>query len=157
MRIGFASACVLCLVAMPMSKAQSIARASPNRGVSLHQEISVFMESYATALSAHDRKSVINHYDPAGSWRLGDGKKSFLTAAALANHYRTAWKGPTFFKWHDLTYQAIGSDSAVVYALFTWGGENGSQLKCDYSALLRRRAGELKIRSEHESCVALSA
>ena len=110
-----------------------------------------FMADYREILVAGDRARLIDRYDPAGSYVLGDGLKEYRSAAGIAEMYKD-WTGPANFEWHDLSYEPLGKDAVMVLGRFTWTPKNGRPAATfSYSNVLVRRGGKLRIRMEDES------
>lgn len=116
-------------------------------------EARAFMASYAQALQQGDRVGIAARYDRTGAFHLGNGRKSFDSYAAIRDHYASRqWQPPHAFEWRDLSYEAVGSDAAVVAGQFAWTPSEGAQpLIFSYTALLHRQDNVLRIRLEDES------
>lgn len=110
------------------------------------------MEAYARDLLDHDVASIAARYDTTGVYFLGGGQKRFEPHDSVRIRYAERWQGPTTFAWHDLTYEVLSEDAVMVLGLFSWGrGDSLEALDISYSGLLKRQAGELRIRMEDES------
>ena len=115
-------------------------------------EIAAFMESYERDLVAHSREAIIARYDPEGVFILGDGVKEFWSADSVGAFYRTAWSGPEFFEFLNLSFEPLGSDAVVVVGQFRWkAAASPDTALFSYAGLIRRTAAGLRIRLEDES------
>jgi ketosteroid isomerase-like protein len=144
---------VALVFAASLMLASSCATPPPRGADALLAEAQTFMAGYERELRAHDREAVIARYDPDGTWFLGDGDREFAPHADTATRYRTRWKGPAAFAFHDLAYEPAPPDAVVVVGTFEWqaAGAAGPS-RYSYSALLRRGAdGRLRLRVEDES------
>jgi hypothetical protein len=111
----------------------------------------VFMLEYGNDLLGGKREAIINRYDPRGHYRLGNGKKAFLSLDEVKENYLGKWNPPISFAWRDLSFEAIGSDAMVVSGLFDWETSSGEKRTYSYTSLLLLQNGAWKIRLEDES------
>jgi len=110
-----------------------------------------FMATYATDLLAGRREAIISRYDSRGSYRVGQGKKTFETPEETKKFYMEKWHPPVSFAWKDLSYEPVGLDGVVVTGTFEWGVSADTRLTCSYTGLLLSQDGHLRIRLEDES------
>jgi hypothetical protein len=115
------------------------------------QEAQAFMAAYARDLLAGDRAAIAARYDPDGAHVLFAGTYRFATHAQIAERYATRWQPPAAFQWRGLAYEPAGPDAVVVVGQFVWTESGAAPLTFSYSALLRRRGGDLRIRVEDEA------
>jgi hypothetical protein len=116
------------------------------------ERAAAFMEGYAQDLRGHRRDALPARYHPDGAFRMGHGRKRFLTADSLVEAYRTRWRGPTYFQWEDLSYEPLPPDAVVVVGKFRWADTTQSDtLVYSYTALLTQHKDSLRIRVEDES------
>ena len=118
-------------------------------------EAKAFMSAYAEDLRAGDRAAIPARYSSHGAYTLGWNLKRFESPAAIAASYAgPGWQKPHSFSWVDLSYEPLSADSVVVVGGFLWGVDDKSTpLTMTYTALLRREAGGLRIRVEHENLI----
>ncbi|MCE1205382.1 MAG: nuclear transport factor 2 family protein [Holophagaceae bacterium] len=109
------------------------------------------MAEYADDLLGGKREAIINKYDPRGHYRLGNGKKAFLSQDQIRAGYLGKWNPPISFVWRDLSFEAIGSDAVIVTGLFDWETSSGEKRTFSYTSLLLFQNGAWKIRLEDES------
>lgn len=115
-------------------------------------EITAFMESYERELAAHDREAIIARYDPEGVFILGDGTKEFWPGDSVGAFYRTAWTGPEFFEFLNLSFEPLGADAVLVAGQFRWKAVASPDTALfSYTGLIRRTTMGLRIRLEDES------
>ncbi len=137
---------------VPMSVAARAEEPAAAEEVPIVIEARTFMAGYADDLIAGDRGAIVNRYDRTGSWRVGQGEKSFEVWDEVHRTYAEEWERPATFAWRDLSYEPLGPDAIVVVGLFDWGfGDSGPDITLSYTALLIRQEGELRIRLEDES------
>lgn len=117
---------------------------------SVESEARAFMADYAQDLARGDRAAVANRYDRDGYWRVFDGVRTFRTFAFTREHYATRWTAPRAFAWTDTAYEVTGPDSVVVIGGFDWTTDSEVE-HYSYTALLRRRDGQWRIRLEDEA------
>jgi hypothetical protein len=109
------------------------------------------MAEYAEDLLGGKREAIINRYDPRGHYRLGNGKKTFLSQDEIRAGYLGKWNPPISFVWRDLSFEAIGTDAVVVTGLFDWETSSREKRTFSYTSLLLFQNGSWKIRLEDES------
>jgi hypothetical protein len=114
-------------------------------------EARAFMESYARDLRSGAREAIVARYDPRGSYRVGNGQKTFEPRDSTRATYMGAWQPPTAFEWRDLSYEVLSDDAVMVVGRFEWTGADGKMLPLSYTGLLLRHDGEWHIRLEDES------
>jgi ketosteroid isomerase-like protein len=116
-------------------------------------EAQAFMAAYAKDLAAGDRAAVAARYSRAGAYALGFAPKRFdAHAVIVANYAGSGWQKPAAFAWRDLSYEPIGPDAVAVTGGFDWTAEQaGEPVRFAYTGILRREAGTLRIRIEHEN------
>jgi ketosteroid isomerase-like protein len=134
-----------------LAGAQPVSSAEP----AIVAEARSFMAAYAEDLRAGDRTAIAGRYSRGGAYMLGWNLKRFEDPAAIAASYAGPnWQKPHSFSWADLSYEPLSADSIIVVGGFLWGIEDKSApLTITYTALLRREAGGLKIRLEHENLI----
>ncbi|WP_420127569.1 hypothetical protein [Longimicrobium sp.] len=114
-------------------------------------EARAFMESYAQDLRAGAREAIIARYDPRGSYRVGNGHKSFEPLDSTRAMYMSRWEAPAVFEWRDLSYEVLSDDAVMVVGRFEWTDAQGKMLPISYTGLLLRQDGQWRIRLEDES------
>jgi hypothetical protein len=114
-------------------------------------EARVFMESYARDLRSGAREAIVARYDPRGSYRVGNGRKTFEPLDSIRAVYMGPWEAPAAFEWRDLSYEVLSDDAVMVVGRFEWTGADGKMLPLSYTGLLLRRDGQWRIRLEDES------
>ena len=110
-----------------------------------------FMASYAEDLLAGKRDVIVNRYDARGSYRLGEGRKAFVSPEELNKQYRERWLAPIAMAWRDLSYEVIGTEGVLVMGLLDWETSPDSKTTFSYTGLLTYQDGVLKLRLEDES------
>ncbi len=118
-------------------------------------EAKAFMAAYAADLLAGDRAAIAGRYSRRGAYTLGWNLKRFEDQATIARSYASSnWQKPHSFSWTELSFEPLSADSIVVVGGFLWGADDKTApLTMTYTALLRREAGGLKIRVEHENLI----
>lgn len=118
-------------------------------------EARAFMAAYADDLKGGDRAAIAGRYSGSGAYMLGWNAKRFEGLAAITATYAGPnWQKPHSFSWTDLSFEPLSADSVVVVGGFLWGVDDKSApLPMAYTALLRREAGGLKLRLEHENLI----
>jgi hypothetical protein len=114
-------------------------------------EARAFMESYAQDLRAGAREAIVARYDPRGSYRVGNGQKTFEPLDSTRAIYMGPWQPPAAFEWRDLSYEVISDDAVMVVGRFEWTDAQGRMLPISYTGLLLRQDGQWRIRLEDES------
>lgn len=144
--------------ALALLLSASLALAKPVRPAEppIVAEAKAFMAAYADELRTGDRAAIAGRYSRRGAYSLGWNAKRFEDHAVIAAGYAGAdWQKPFSFSWLDLSYEPLGPDSIVVIGGFAWGKDDKSAPRiAAYSSLLRREAGGLRIRVEHENQLA---
>ena len=110
-----------------------------------------FMASYAEDLLAGKRDVIVNRYDARGSYRLGEGRKAFVSPEELKKQYKERWLAPIAMAWRDLSYEVIGTEGVLVMGLLDWETSPDSKTTFSYTGLLTYQDGVLKLRLEDES------
>lgn len=110
-----------------------------------------FMASYAEDLLAGKRDVIVNRYDARGSYRLGEGRKAFVSPEELKKQYRERWLAPIAMAWRDLSYDVIGREAVLVMGLLDWETSPDNKTTFSYTGLLTYQDGVLKLRLEDES------
>lgn len=145
------------LLALVLLFTAILAEAKPARSAEprIVGEAEAFMAAYAADLLAGDRGAIAGRYSRRGAYTLGWTLKRFEDQATIARTYASPnWQKPHSFSWSDLSYEPLSADSIVVVGGFLWGVDDKSApLTMTYTALLRREAGGLKIRVEHENLI----
>lgn len=118
---------------------------------SAEREVRQFYESYAEDLRRHRREAIADRYDRRGVYLMGNGQKKLVAFEAVKDRYLTRWKGPKSFAWHDLSFEILTRDIAVVLGRFEWQSEDEKTLNFSYTGVLVKRNGKWRIRVEDES------
>jgi hypothetical protein len=117
----------------------------------LAAEAREFMAGYAADLVSHDRDAIAARYSRRGVHLVLPGFRKFEPYDSILRTYREAWDGPESFAWEDLSYEVLGDDAVAVIGAFRWESPPGSGVRANYTAVLVREEGELRIRVENES------
>jgi hypothetical protein len=116
----------------------------------IEREIKAFYDEYAVELRESRGPAIAARYDPRGSWVLGNGRKSFQTAAQTNDKY-TKFTAPKIFAWKELSIDVLSPDVVSVLGLFDWGMTTAPAVTYSYTGVLVRRDGKWRIRIEDES------
>ena len=143
--------CIVTLTLVPASAQNASERTVPKRIAAAEQGVRQFYESYADDLRQHRREGIADRYDRRGVYMMGNGQKNLVTFEDVKARYLTKWKGPKSFEWHDLSFEILTPDIAVVLGRFEWHTEDGKTLKFSYTGVLVKRDGKWRIRVEDES------
>lgn len=110
-----------------------------------------FMASYAEDLQAAKRDAIVNRYDARGFYRLGEGRKAFVSYEELKKQYMERWRPPVAMAWRDLSYEVIGTEGVLVMGLLDWETSPENKTTFSYTGMLTYQDGVLKLRLEDES------
>ena len=144
----FRTAAGLALLAMTASCSVNV---KVQRDTDPEAEARAFMESYAQDLRTGAREAIVARYDPRGSYRVGNGRKTLEPMDSIRAVYMGPWQPPAAFEWRDLSYEVLSDDAVMVVGRFEWTDARGQMLPLSYTGLLLRRDGAWRIRLEDES------
>jgi hypothetical protein len=140
------------LLLLVLAAAMPAAARAQSADSAIVAEARAFMDGYARELAAADREAIAARYDRGGAYLIFDGEREFSEWSVLAERYRTRWMPPVAFEFRDLVFEPVGTAGVVVNGDFYWTVEAGRPpLRFDYTALLVRQEGELRIRLEDEA------
>jgi len=97
------------------------------------------------------REAIANRYDTRGYFRLGNGNKQLTSFEENRQYYLKSWTGPKMFEWKDLSFEILSKTSAVVVGLGVGESVSGQKRTISYTAMLKKSAGQWRIRVEDES------
>ena len=144
--------CTVILVLVPASAQDAKVTAGQNNYVATAEsELRRFYDSYADDLRQRRREAIADRYDRRGVYMMGNGSKKLDAFEVVKARYLNKWKGPKSFEWHDLSFEILAPDVAVVLGRFEWQTEDGKILKFSYTGVLVKRDGHWRIRVEDES------
>lgn len=138
--------------AVPASPAAPAApTAGPGAPTTAEVEARAFMAAYEADLRRKDAAAVAARYHPDGAYMIFDGQGGFESFAAIGRSYADGWRGPEAFAWRDLTFEPVGADAVLVNGGFEWTAAGKAPRPTSYTALLKRHAGQWRIRMENET------
>ena len=108
------------------------------------------MADYAHDLAAGDRAALADRYSRDGNWIVFEGRRMFMSHAAMRERYMTSWEAPAAFAWRDLAYEVTSPASVVVTGNFDWTTPSAVE-HYSYTGLLVREEGAWRIRLEDET------
>ena len=114
-------------------------------------EARAFMAAYEADLRRKDAAAVAARYHPDGAYMIFDGRGGFESFAAIGKRYAEGWRGPEAFAWRGLAFEPVGADAVLVNGGFEWTAAGKAPRPTSYTALLKRHAGEWRIRMENET------
>jgi Domain of unknown function (DUF4440) len=117
----------------------------------IEQEARQFMASYTAELRAHDFEAVVARYHRQGVYRIGHGRKRFVTHDSIAQLYRARGSGPASLELNDVSYEVLSANAVVVIGTFRWMQTKDEGQIGSFTSLLVRQDGKLRIRLEDES------
>jgi ketosteroid isomerase-like protein len=143
--------CIVTLMSLSAIAQNASNSSAQKRIAAAEQEVRQFYESYADDLRQHRREGIADRYDRRGVYLMGNGQKRLVTFEDVKARYLTKWKGPRSFEWHDLSFEIVAPDIAVVLGRFEWHTEDGKTVNFSYTGVLVKRDGRWRIRVEDES------
>lgn len=117
----------------------------------LAAEAREFMAGYAADLLSHDPDAIAARYSRRGVHLVLPGFRKLEPYDSILRIYREDWRGPESFEWEDLSYEVLGDAAVAVIGTFRWESPPGAGVLANYTAVLVREEGELRIRVENES------
>ena len=148
MRRTAVSACLIALCLIGSAAAQNNKNTKFD-AAAIEREIKAFYDSYSEDLLKQRGAAIAERYDPRGAYAMGNGRKSYQSAADLKKKY-LAFTAPKHFAWKDLSIDVISADTVAVLGLFEWQ-TTGQINTYSYTGLLIKRDGKWLIRVEDES------
>lgn len=142
---------LICIVILMFLPASGQNTKTQKQFAAAETEVRQFYESYAEDLRQHRREAIADRYDRRGVYLMGNGQKKLNTFEGVKSQYLTKWQGPKSFEWHDLSFEILAPDVAVVLGRFEWHTDDGKTLNFSYTGVLVKRDGKWRIRVEDES------